>query len=689
MAPSTPLNSSVRKRRVASPGLGIANLHLPRETTIQESSLMGLPAATQHRLKAYPEKDEQTRQHRQHIGLLDLPCEILEAIGLELCGTQSVIEFGLVNRRIHGVVRQATARKLIVSRKIRAFIGMLGNHPELIDKVSHVDLGDFGCIHHQKCLCLGKPSLDKQVLEVIGRAIAANTNNLVKWNHIREEKRSSGGVWRAPQAFFINVLASLCPNIKSVKIELPEASVFTSSQPPRPIHLAPYSLPSPNPEFLPVAPFQGPALRIMQQRLEVLTIAENTRWKGPATVEILEAQDLTWRNMGTHTITLAGFSKLKRLDVPMSALGRPQSIVFLDPTRPTDTMRDKAADAASPSSVRKINMSQVSRTKVIPLTIRYLHLRSCGKWTFAFLQSINSVPVEDFKLKHIELFFNIGPQQIVAQCTIVDEGRFSYSRVLMELARKGIKISFYTGPEEVPLDMLQELLTLSAISPMELWRFALSRVPFTALNRQCSVKRRSSTIASRLFLRHVGHHFQLFNSPTFEATSWIQGAFFHGVKNTRWDPQLQDCKAKVRLVGSRGKFVKAWITRSFPALRNLDTFDFCFRVSNDCTQLPKEISFLGATFTFPENARTQQVERRLSTKTQESTEGFKKAYQGTQASGGENYVKSLMDPMTRLRVGPGRSNLSHETTTTDSSFRIVDWIHIEWKSLLEFKALKM
>ncbi|KAE8838036.1 hypothetical protein PTNB73_03956 [Pyrenophora teres f. teres] len=566
MAPSTPPNSSARKRRVASPGLGITTLHLSRETTIPESSLMGLPAATQHHLEAHPGQGKQPHQNRQHVGLLNLPCELLETIALELCGTQSVIEFGLVNRRIYGVVRQATARKLIVSRKIKAFLEMLGHHPELINQVSHADLGDIGCIHHEKCLCLGTPNLDKQVIEVIGRAITTNTNNAVKWNHIREHKRSSGGVWRTQPAFFINVLASLCPNIKSVKVELPEASAFTSSQPPRPLHLAPHDLPSPNPELLPVAPFQGPALGIMQQRLEVLTIAENTRWKGPATVEILEAKDLTWRNMGTHTITLAGFSKLRRLDVPMNALGRPQFIVFLDPNRPTDTTRDRAVDAASTTSDRKVQMSEVSRTKIIPLTIRYLHLRSCGKWTFAFLQSVNSVPVEDLKLKHIELFFNTGPQQIVAQCTTMDEGRFGYRRILMELARKGIKISFYTGPEELPLDMLQELLTLSTISPMELWRFALSRLPFTALNRQCCVKRRSSTITSRLFLRHVGYHFQLFNSPTFEATSWAQGAFFHGVKNTIWDPQMQDQKVKVLSVGSGGTRAKARVTRRFPAL---------------------------------------------------------------------------------------------------------------------------
>ena len=566
MAPSTPPNLGARKRRVASPSSGITLPHLPCEATIPEPSLMGSPAATPHHFKAHTEQDDRTRQHGKHVGLLDLPCELLETIAFELCGSQAVVELGLVNHRMNAVVRQATARKLIVSRQIKAFLEMLGHHPELISQVSHVDLGDFGCIHHKTCFCLGTASLNEKVMKVIGREITTNTNTAVRWSHIRKDRRSSGGIWRAHQAFFINVLASLCPNIKSFTIELPEAIAFTSGRPPRPLNLAPHNLPSPNPELLPVAPFQGPALELMRQRLEVLTIAENTRWKGPATVEILEPQDLEWRNMGTHTITLAGFSKLVRLDIPMDALGRPHSIMFLDPNRPIDAIRDSSADVGSPISGRKFKTWEESRTKVIPLTIRYLHVRSCGKWTFAFLQRVNSVPVEHLKLKHIELFCNTGPEQLIALCNITDEDHFSYLELLKELACKGIKISFYTGPRESPIDMLQELLALSTISSMEIWRFALSRMPCTALNRKSSLKRRSSTISSRLFLRHVGCHFHLFNSPTFEATSWAQGAFFHGVRNTKWDPELRGPKAKVRSNSSERAAGNCRITRRFPAM---------------------------------------------------------------------------------------------------------------------------
>ncbi|RMZ69654.1 hypothetical protein GMOD_00006493 [Pyrenophora seminiperda CCB06] len=689
MPPYGQLSSGVRKRRVLSPGLCITIPHLVRKPTIPEPALVSSAAATRHPLKARPETDEQTRQHGKHIGLLDLPSELLETIAFELYGSKSVLNFGLVNRRMNEVVRQATVRKLIVSKQIKAFLEMLGHRPVLINKVSHVDLGDFGCTHHEKCLCLGTASLNKEVMEVIGRAIAANNNNAVRWNHILEDRRSSGGIWRVRQAFFINVLTSLCPNIKSVKIELPEARKFTSAQPPRPIHLAPTSLPSLNLELLPVAPFQGPALAIMQQRLEVLTIAENTRWKGPATTEVLEGRDLQWRNMGTHTITLAGFSKLKRLDISMEALGRPHSIVFQDLNRPNDTMHNSAADVANTRLERKANGPEDSRVKIIPLTIRFLHIRSCGKWTFVFLQMVNKVPMEHLKLQLIELFLDTGPEHVIAKCTTMDESRFSYLQVLLELTRKGIKISFYTGVQAVPVNMVEVLLAISHISPIELWPFSISSMPWTSLNRESSMKRRSSTIGSRLFIRHAGYYFGLFNSPTFEVTLWTQCAFFHGVNDTKWDRHLGAFQAKPQLV------FPEWApkrSRRLPALlsktrlqQDLDTFKFCFWGKKNVMQLPKEVFFLGAIFTFPENTCTQQVERMPNKDQRQDMKVFNQDHHAAQVAGTENDETRLSIHMTRLRLRPIRNDHTAAITTTNCVFNIYDWIGIEWRSVLQLK----
>jgi hypothetical protein len=65
-------------------------------------------------------------------------------------------------------------------------------------------------------------------------------------------------------------------------------------------------------------------------------------------------------------------------------------------------------------------------------------------------------------------------------------------------------------------------------------------MPFSVLNPEASKTRRISVTASRLFLRHAEHHLSLFNSSTLDLWLWTQGAFFHGIKNTKWDPALID-----------------------------------------------------------------------------------------------------------------------------------------------------
>jgi hypothetical protein len=141
------------------------------------------------------------------------------------------------------------------------------------------------------------------------------------------------------------------------------------------------------------------------------------------------------------------------------------------------------------------------------------------------------------KLKRIELFLGAGHCNLLMQCNAADQGRLNYLRVLSDLHRKGIKIICYIGREEV-LDMYKELASLSALSPFEVWHCSLSRMLFMTLNPVASKKRRISDIATRLFLRHAGHHMNLFNSSTLDLRLWEQGAFFHGIKNTKWDPRV-------------------------------------------------------------------------------------------------------------------------------------------------------
>jgi hypothetical protein len=138
------------------------------------------------------------------------------------------------------------------------------------------------------------------------------------------------------------------------------------------------------------------------------------------------------------------------------------------------------------------------------------------------------------------LFSKIGLRDLVMQCDATDLGRFSYLQVLSDLHRKGTKVTFNTWGEEKALDIFQELTSLSALSPFEVWRSSASHISFLTLNPAASKKHRVRDIGIRLFLRHAEHHMDLYNRPTLDLKLWVHAAFFHGIKNTKWDPELLD-----------------------------------------------------------------------------------------------------------------------------------------------------
>ncbi len=85
-------------------------------------------------------------------------------------------------------------------------------------------------------------------------------------------------------------------------------------------------------------------------------------------------------------------------------------------------------------------------------------------------------------------------------------------------------------------DMRKELAALSALSPLEVWRFALADMPYSELDEAASLRRRQSNTSSHLFMKHAHDYMSLMNTPTFDGKVWAQVAFFHGFKNTKWDP---------------------------------------------------------------------------------------------------------------------------------------------------------
>ncbi|EMD95343.1 hypothetical protein COCC4DRAFT_178928 [Bipolaris maydis ATCC 48331] len=687
MAPSTPSSSRMRKRRVGSPGITPAIPNLPRETTRRETASIHEQQRFDHQSNTVLDYGEAYKRAR--ICLLDLPSELIDLIASKLRKEKAIFKFALVSKRLSGIVQQTMVRKPVLRQpNIRSFLEMLGHHPELIQKITHVDLGDFDCSHHQDCHCRDVPNLDGDVKETIGRIITANTQGDVTWSHIRKTKSFLGPVWREDQAFFLNTLVALCSNMRSITIELPGARRFQAGQPPRPNHSAPHTFPSLNPELLPVTPFDGIALQILRPRLQSLIIAEDTRWKGPATLEVLHFRDLNWRNMGKHTITLAGFSSLKRLDVPMDALGCPQNVVFSNQDRQTTPAKNDTPTNNLVLKDGRLQTLEEARLKVLPSTLTHLHLRSCNKFTFAFLKMINETATENMQLRYVELFFHNESHEAIINCDATDEGGFSYLDLLMDLERKHINVQFFCGARETRVDMRRELEALSFLTPFEVWRYSNFRRPFSELSLCASSIRQSSMIGSRLFLRHANSHSRLFNSSTFHPESWAQSAFFRGTNPTKKSNSTRDQKPKadeeVDTSHIRNR-EKQKIRRRLPDLLSLDSFQFSFNKVQSLSSLPGEVVFQGVVLPISTDSRAHPIEDSGSSKKssnigKDEASRTKRGRRTRYVEPNISEVKILENNMVELEIGSGCRIITPEPPTSETStFNIASWVTVDWR----------
>jgi hypothetical protein len=352
-----------------------------------------------------------------------------------------------------------------------------------------------------------------------------------------QPKLNYSSIWPERQRFALDVLFSLCTNIKSVALQLPEAPRFEMDRPLPPAHPAPNTLSAINIKLPPVAPFNGLALDVLQKSLETLIISEDTRWKGPPEMEVLEVvQNRYWRTMGTHTITLARFVRLRCLDIPMSALGRPHSIEFQNPTdasvKPDELGSTVGHDDSTPNQSELLYRRQ---KKLLPTTIEHLYSRDCNKHTFALLHKLNNTLVQGPALSTVELFFKVNPKHAIIQSYAPDGGNLNYPRVLSQLARKDVHVRFHTGRNETLFNMHSELAHMCVLSPLELCSLSATDVQFSDLNITAYLRRRHSTTGSRLFLaHHLNGFIKFFDRPTFDPRAWSTVAFLHGTHDKSW-----------------------------------------------------------------------------------------------------------------------------------------------------------
>jgi hypothetical protein len=490
----------------------------------------------------------------------------------------------------------------------------------------------------------------------------------------------------------LDVLFALCPNIKTLKIGMPAAKLFDKNPPdvlPRPPNSA---LPMVNPTFEPVTLLQGMALQLARKNLRSLTVAQNNKWSGPRRHEILlSPSDINWRWAGRHVITLQGFNKLEHLDVPMDALGLPKMLDF----KISDDLRHSKIRfmmAYGQNNGPVFHKEEEVTAKVLPLSLVSIQLRSCNERSFGFLQRFGEIPPESH-LKHIERYLDSCARASILRCL---ENCSSHTPDFLvritKLERMGIKVKFYTGSKEKLLDMQQELTRMVYLTPGEVALISLAGRQFSDLNRLAISRRRHSRLAQRIFTRHALDHFDLLNSTTFNAKHWIGSAFFHGAKNTKYDPN-HNAKHATSPVTTRPRarpMLKPRINRLF----NLDNYKFTFLAeSTPFSEMPmqdmikKMIWLLGKTDplysqVFPvrehvikssANRRRKQKKaiRKSVIKLPDSTETLKKAR--------EDAAKHLIVDQPSIYSTGANDEDARGAATIDG----VTWVDVDWKVHLQ------
>jgi hypothetical protein len=500
------------------------------------------------------DKEKHDPKLAKRSNILYLPPEALLQIAVELCGTNTILALSQTNKYMHRITNEAMAKKLVVQPlDMKMTLDWLAHHPHLMVRVNTVDVSAFQPMHNIQevgpvASTLSVTDFSSDVSQVLRTKIWINTGRTVgRETWLSSFHVDNDSIWGDRHQSCMDVLFSICPNIKSLKLSMPAAKLFDKN--PASIFLHPPNsmlLPMPNPAFEPATPLQGVSLQLARRNLRSLTIASSRRWAGLSQLEfLLSSAHIYWRGMGKHIITLHGFDNLEHLDVPMDLLGLPQTINFqkLD-ERETPMIRLMVKYSQPNGYVFKKAVDFPA--KVLPLSLRSVQLRSCDEKSFGFLRKFGEVPATSH-LKHVELHLNTCARSNILRCLEASSYTPNLLVRLTKLEGMGIAVKFYTDHGKKPIDMKQELTMMSYLKPEGLGLISLAGRQFSELNLAAILQRQYSRLAQRMFTRHALAHFDLFNSPTFLAKHWLGSAFFHGAKNTKYDLDL-GCNSTAPLI---------------------------------------------------------------------------------------------------------------------------------------------
>lgn len=530
-------------------------------------------------------RENHALEHRKS-RLKELPDEVLLQIATQLCGSRALAKFSRVDKRIHAIANEAMAKNLVVREdQFKPAIEWLIKHPGLLHAVNFVEITEPRYIKTSSFSTLSgsnmratKMKFDPNDREILRDLIVKQPDGTRTWTCIHTDARPTG--WFALSSrYYMDLISKLCPNIKSVNTLLYGPRDFDDIDPHRVSQVTTSQLPVVNWDCIPSAPFHDTALEVMQENLESLTISQDPHWAGPAQHELLNADiDVVTSTIGRPPITLRGFKLLRHLDVPMDALGLPFSIVLQQPGEGDNIGRIRIP--AQGSQVGANTKELHFPAKIIPLTLKTLHLRSSNGSTFALLGVISLMPVGMSNFKHIDVFFTTSARELIHLCDQAEWPSLDYIKILWRLQNMGIEVSFYSGKNETTVDMCQELEIMDALTPEEVCIAAATSCQFTDFNELAIKRRRVTRLAHLLFMKHALTHFDILNSSTFDANKWRPVALFRGKKYIK---RLGKAKLPGELARSQG--VHRLPKRRPTGLLDLDKFTFAF-----CKPMPRRLS---------------------------------------------------------------------------------------------------
>lgn len=395
-----------------------------------------------------------------------------------------LISLSLVNKRLKNIVQEALVKEVIMPKNsIRKFIQTLSRRPDLAKKVNVVNLGDYQAIG-----ALGSTNLGHVFPACHALVESLNGNGFFSTIIMALVKQRSP-IWTISHRFFLDILVALCPNLNSLMLELPPIFPIDPMD----------TLPSNSALFNqdPVLLFQGPALRVLQNRLRALTITENSRWKGTC----------------MYNINTESLKKLDYLSAPLDVfVSGGVDFAPADPTNPVE---------------------------VLPSGLKRLQIRACNKHIFDWVTDFEKAYRTQYfpDLNRLDLYFK---SCLRSSILLADQGRGqikAFRASLVNLDALGLTIATYTGEAQILCDVLDELDAWRHLSEQEVWLTAMKQEQFSenvARDPEGMVRRRTEVLEARLFLKNPYISTPLFTSPTFDARAWQKVRFFNGVKGTKW-----------------------------------------------------------------------------------------------------------------------------------------------------------